>query len=255
MPSPQIERIQDKLVELRRLDPQGSVLFGAADSHYQLNPPATEELLHRFEAKYQLALPEGYREFLLHVGNGGAGPYYGLYELDVPQFGWRKAQAGKVKVVPFSSAPEYTARHWAKLEEEEEASEADDAFYAGLQEKALEICTPGCEMETFLVVDGPRRGQVWAWDAGAAHDFRMGFWPETLADVDDQIRAAQTSDVKCSFASDKTNWEEVTVYDINPFGEQEAPDFFDNLPEDGPLFLDWYEHWLNAGLRYFELNR
>jgi hypothetical protein len=175
-----------------------------------------------------------------------------LYELDVPKFELKKAQSCKVKVAPFSSAPEYTAHVWAKITEE--MSEADDAFYVGMQEKALEICTPGCEMETFLVLDGPRRGQVWTWDSGAAREFRMGFWPETLIEVDELIRAAQDSDVECTFASDKTDWQDVTVYDINPFGDQEAPDFLDNLPENGPLFLDWYEHWLNAGLRYFALN-
>ena len=259
MAFPQIEGIQTKLDQLRRLDPQGSILFGAAGNQYKLKHLAREELLQQFEEKFQLTLPKGYREFLLHVGNGGAGPYYGLYQLEVTRFKWQKPQPGKVSVARFSSASEYSARRWGKTAEGaeiEEVSAADAAFYAGLQQKALKICTPGCQMETLLVVEGPKRGQMWTWDAALSRDMKMGFWPETFRpfhEIDEQIRQSQTSDVQCSFASRATGWKEVTVYDINPFGEQSDLDFFETLTDEGPLFLDWYERWLDVGLRYFEV--
>ena len=55
--------------------------FGADQHEYQLKPPASEEAVAAFEARFHVSLPEGYRDFLLWMGNGGAGPFYGLYRL------------------------------------------------------------------------------------------------------------------------------------------------------------------------------
>ena len=77
----QIERIKLKLDVLEWMDNDCSALFGATVHHYQLNPPASEGLLREFETRNEVSLPADYRQFLLQVSNGGAGPYYGLYEL------------------------------------------------------------------------------------------------------------------------------------------------------------------------------
>ena len=55
--------------------------FGADGHKYQLEPPALKETIAAFEARFGVSLPEGYRNFLLWMGNGGAGPFYGLYSL------------------------------------------------------------------------------------------------------------------------------------------------------------------------------
>lgn len=55
--------------------------FGADDHKYQLGPPISEETIAAFESRFGVSLPEGYRNFLLWMGNGGAGPFYGLYPL------------------------------------------------------------------------------------------------------------------------------------------------------------------------------
>lgn len=73
----QIERIKVKLDVMDWMDSDGMV-FSGDYIHYKLNPPASESHLQEFEAKHNLSLPEGYRRFLLQVGNGGAGPYPGL---------------------------------------------------------------------------------------------------------------------------------------------------------------------------------
>ena len=46
--------------------------FGAYEHKYQLNPPASAEAVAAFEARFHVSLPEGYRSFLLWMGNGGA---------------------------------------------------------------------------------------------------------------------------------------------------------------------------------------
>ena len=49
--------------------------FGADGHKYQLRPPASEKAIAAFEAHFGVSLPEGYRNFLLWMGNGGAGPF------------------------------------------------------------------------------------------------------------------------------------------------------------------------------------
>src|SRR5262245_26546599 len=46
-----------------------------------LRPPLSESEVQAFESRYRIRLPADYREFITTVGNGGAGPYRGLYPL------------------------------------------------------------------------------------------------------------------------------------------------------------------------------
>ena len=76
----QIERIRQKLrtVPERR---GRSHSFGEEKHGFRLNPPLSEWQVRDFEDRHGIRLPEGYRLFLLHLGDGGAGPYYGLHPL------------------------------------------------------------------------------------------------------------------------------------------------------------------------------
>ncbi len=99
--------------------------FGADSHKYRLNPPASEETIAAFETRFGISLPEGYRDFLLRMGNGGAGPFYGLYSLET-------ADPGQL--------PDYP----------------DGAV--------LPLGTQGCTLMTGLVLDGPDRGRVIYYD-------------------------------------------------------------------------------------------
>jgi len=52
------------------------------DHQYRLNPVLDEQAILTFEKRHNVRLPEDYRAFLLHVGNGGAGPYCGVLPLE-----------------------------------------------------------------------------------------------------------------------------------------------------------------------------
>src|SRR5262245_20710390 len=73
--------------ELRRLDPKRRV-FGAerrriSGHDYRFNERLSIATVRAFEGKHGIQLPADYREFVTEVGDGGAGPYYGINRLAV----------------------------------------------------------------------------------------------------------------------------------------------------------------------------
>jgi SMI1/KNR4 family protein SUKH-1 len=79
--------IAGRLDFLRRTDP-GFTRFGCEEHRYLLNEPLTESEVTGFEDRYGVSLPEEYRAFLLQVGDGGAGPFYGIFRLDRSFAAW-----------------------------------------------------------------------------------------------------------------------------------------------------------------------
>ncbi len=71
------KRILKLLEQAKAKDPDFE-RFGADSHQYQLAAPASEEQILKFEEQQGIRLPEEYRDFLLFVGNGGAGPITGL---------------------------------------------------------------------------------------------------------------------------------------------------------------------------------
>ncbi|MDE7327536.1 MAG: SMI1/KNR4 family protein, partial [Lachnospiraceae bacterium] len=99
--------------------------FGANSHKYQLNSPASEDTIAAFETRFGIVLPEGYRNFLLWMGNGGAGPFYGLFKL----------------------------------------GETNPCQLSDYQNGAvLPLGTQGCTLMTGLVLDGSDRGRVIYYD-------------------------------------------------------------------------------------------
>lgn len=94
---------------------------------------------------------------------------------------------------------------------------ADEDFWQGMGEKALGIARYDYNVSLLLVVDGPCRGQMWGVNGEAMYDSREGFWPEC---PDYAYRCER------------------------PFKSQ---------GNEGMSFLDWYEHWLDAGLKFLEV--
>ena len=81
----QILELGRLVAELRERDRERRV-FGAGGHfghRYVFCPPLPEWQIKVFESNWQIALPADYRLFLALVGNGGAGPYYGLMSLDI----------------------------------------------------------------------------------------------------------------------------------------------------------------------------
>lgn len=211
-----LTRIKSKLDQLRSADP-ALTLFGSSAHKYRLGPTLPPEAISEWEKHMGVRLPDEYRQFVTHIGHGGAGPDYGLFPLDgrdpedltQPEltrkpFRWTEAFNPYDWEDPCSQEDV-----WCDDEEDwqDEMVEADPAGGEGQEAQpprqiilgvpgALYIGHHGCGIRFILVVNGQSRGEVW--------------------------RDAQNEDAGV-------------------------------LPECDGLgrhlgFLDWYERWLDRGL-------
>jgi hypothetical protein len=174
--------ILDTLQLLQRKDRHRRT-FGSVLHNYKLNPPLPVEEVEAFETKYSITLPEDYRYFITQVGNGGAGPFYGVFPLEGWAFnpvthkfdepGWQITdEIGR----PFvhTDAWNLPKSFWEKrpdpppgtsLEEEdrlwESWDQAEREAYAHVMDGAIPICHRGCGLSQWLVVNGEQKGYVW----------------------------------------------------------------------------------------------
>ena len=142
-PIPSIkDTIQPLVRELSSLDPRRRV-FGAKPHNYRFNKPLKPRRVADFESQHGFQLPADYREFVLTVGDGGAGPHYGIKSL---------AEASKYSELnmPFPWSTEVTLSTDAEYDLWE--------TYPGV----LVIAERGCGYYDVLVVNGDANGQIWS---------------------------------------------------------------------------------------------
>jgi hypothetical protein len=164
------------LHEQARLD-RGLNAFGANAHEYKLNPPIALKELEGFESEHRIKLPEDFREFLLTVGNGGAGPYYGLFPLGFfdgsghALESWKAGDgfAGRLnEKFPHAGAwnfaeEEFEPPEFTNDDDEELWHNNQDCRYWAphLVDGSFPICHQGCAYRNLLVVSGPERGNIW----------------------------------------------------------------------------------------------
>src|SRR5215510_742048 len=66
---------------LQRLQAAQPDVFGAEAHGFALNTPLAEADVAAIERQHGITLPADYRRFITEVGNGGAGPSYGVFPL------------------------------------------------------------------------------------------------------------------------------------------------------------------------------
>jgi len=162
---PDVVRLQEKLTELRRRDRQFQ-MFGATTHHYLLNSCLSESTLQEAEAQYSIILPEDYRRFLLLMGDGGAGPEYGIYPLErclqQSVHDLRLLQAPFPHVDAWNMTPEDLGLDRDKLDEEYFHEAFDEAYFKDTYvQGTLRIGTQGCGYGNLLVIAGSERGHMW----------------------------------------------------------------------------------------------
>ena len=140
---------------------------------YRLNPPLSEVEVVQFERQHNVILPDDYRQFLTHAGNGGAGPFYGLFKLGEMDDGFAFGPWGEF--VGDLSKPFPRIKEWNDLscnpnpdtcaeDEYDRLLESFEARYWGdtqLVNGAIPICHLGCALRHWLIITGPERNNIW----------------------------------------------------------------------------------------------
>jgi len=207
--------IVQRLVDLDRRDRRRRV-FGAASHQYKLNPPLPVSVVEAFEERHGLTLPEDYRLFMTEIGNGGAGPYYGVLRFGKDdedrdwEGGWLVGDPSKP--FPHTTAWNLPKSFWdgepcpppgTPLEEEDRLMEAwhkvleEHYWNSAIMNGAIPICHKGCGLLQWLVIYGEQRGFIWddlrADDAGITPVLKPSGEPVTFSNwymgwFDDSMR-------------------------------------------------------------------
>ena len=207
-----------RMEELRAADSSRRV-FGSGHHEYAHAAPVSEKEVQRIENQYGFEVPGEYRQFLTEIGNGGAGPGYGLWPIgfwdptDSALEEWSSSWADNPgHSFPHAAAWNLPESVWKKQPPSDANYETHDdftavvdaaAFAKGLANGAIPIANLGCAIRVLLVVSGPQEGQVWiddrASDGGiypAPGDRAMTFvdvYEDWLARAEQQVSSGKTA--------------------------------------------------------------
>lgn len=189
-----LQEISDKFKKLIALDKEDFEIFGSDSHDYVVNPVLSEDEIHQFEMEHDIFLPEEYRAFLMQIGNGGAGPFYGLLSLDdndgcetdyADEFPYTRTNP--LNLMDIYEQIDLILEEKAIENEDERDEERDRIFeeYYKSAIKGIKVLThEGCGMYSVLVVKGAEYGNIWFLDF--AND--VGAFPYTSPKTKDSVK-------------------------------------------------------------------
>jgi len=173
-------------------------LFGSDKHRYLLNPPIDAATVRETEAKYNFSLPDDYFRFITEIGDGGAGPDYGIYpfadflKAGVGKFAEENAAAYRIEVAkPFAPRPmtvddlnsdlgltvskqayENNPSKFFIFEADEDGENIPcmDGFFV--------LGTSGCQYDFGVITTGEYRGQVFDTNNEGIYVFSAGSFTE-----------------------------------------------------------------------------
>jgi hypothetical protein len=170
-----LNRIAEKLRQARE---QGLRSFGSDGRELLSRPPLTPGDLAAVETRLGVELPEEYRAFVTRVGDGGAGPGYGLFSLAAAlreagldaDPGLLRASFPHVESYNPDKDPEVIA-FWDRMDAVGGNDEEETLHVLRERAGALPLCDEGCGYLHFLVVTGSARGTMWIDSRGSDQGF------------------------------------------------------------------------------------
>lgn len=154
--------ILNLLEKAKTLDPNLKQ-FGASGHNYKLKSPIEADKVRALEKKFNFTLPEEYFWFITEVGNGGAGPSYGLFQFGNVVDDYEMGHMNQEPILdPNMTQEEYSefmANHFKKIDEAQSRTEKEE-LYLQYQQGLLLIGTHGMTSDMYLVISGEHRGKV-----------------------------------------------------------------------------------------------
>jgi SMI1 / KNR4 family (SUKH-1) len=124
----------------------------------RFGPTLTDESIADFESRGGCLLPDGYRAFLQHVGDGGIGPpAYGLLRLGQTPDDMSVEESRSWAEVRNLSRPFPFTRPWVW----EDGDLCDEGTREQVEHGSIHLGTDGCAQYWVLIVSGPERGNIW----------------------------------------------------------------------------------------------
>ena len=161
--------VKQSLSKLKALDKDYSV-FGSSSHKYLFNAVLAESEIKTVENKYTIRLPEDYSRFLTEVGNGGAGPYYGLQTLEDSLFidlDYKREHEFLNPSLPFLLTEKWNIEFTGDYDNEQEHHVFEEEYFKETRVNGLlRICNFGCGVSLNLVVNGEEYGNIWVDDRG-----------------------------------------------------------------------------------------
>jgi hypothetical protein len=157
-----IAELAEMVRELRALDVNRRVFGSALHDHAPARPLPEAEIA-AFEAAHGIRIPDDYRLYLRMVGEGGAGPYYGMTPLaTAAQLGTPGGMFPFVAPAERGPAAEADGWAWDRNGQPYVTREAlVDRWMDRGEPGVLQLCDQGCAIYSYLVVTGPHAGGVW----------------------------------------------------------------------------------------------
>ncbi|MCL1993099.1 MAG: SMI1/KNR4 family protein [Spirochaetes bacterium] len=139
----------------------GFITFGAAEHKFILNPVLPEADVKNFEREHNIELPKDYFYFVTNIGNGGAGPGYGLLPLETWSRELADPPAGDFLNTPFPHTAPWNDTVFYELDDDG----GDDFYHSNKYVTgAIRIAHYGCGIMYMLVVTGNEKGHIWVDD-------------------------------------------------------------------------------------------
>ncbi|MDE5950433.1 MAG: SMI1/KNR4 family protein, partial [Acetatifactor sp.] len=150
--------LRELIEEAGRVD-AGREVFGAEKHQYRINPVVNMAEIRRAEEERHVKFPEEYVFYLTKVGNGGAGPDYGLYPFEKVLAEDRNPYLGQIfeQTVTTQLTKEQWREHMRKLDELGESFETDtdyERYKSILFSNMMPIGTQGCTLDNMLMLSG-----------------------------------------------------------------------------------------------------
>ena len=159
--------IEEKLDALKRLDKAYS-LFGAFHHKYKLNATIPHGRLIEFEERHGIQLPFDYRCFVRFVGDGGAGPFYGVGKLEDGIYSDMDSRDSRFVLnlsKPFPYREAWNLQYPDDAEDEIRFRAYEKEYFDSRHaDGSLRLCNFGCGVFISLIVNGPESGTMWTDD-------------------------------------------------------------------------------------------